>query len=213
MPVSVKVGGVWKTAAAVYNKVGGVWKTAADMPVKVGGVWKTGILASGAYEPIATITGNGSSGTITFSSIPSTYASLQIRFNAWTNNYDSLYMRFNGNTGANYAYHRVRGGGVTPTTENGINQTGISLTTGQTLSQGNDVLFGGVIDVHDYASSTKNTTIRAITGKDLNTSGIIAIGSGLWNSTSTVTSITFYVDGGGQFQSPSVFSLYGIKGA
>jgi hypothetical protein len=170
--------------------------------------------AAGGFESIASATGTGSSGTITFSSIPSTYASLQIRFNAWTNNYDSLYMRFNGDTGANYAEHRVRGAGVNPPiTENGINRTGIGLTTGQTLNQGNDVLFSGVIDVHDYASSAKNTTIRAITGKDINGSGIIALGSGLWNSTSAVTSITLYVDGGGQFESPAVFSLYGIKAA
>lgn len=45
MPVSVKVGGAWKTANNVYTKVAGVWKTASDMPVKVSGAWKTNILS------------------------------------------------------------------------------------------------------------------------------------------------------------------------
>lgn len=57
MPVSVKVGGAWKTATAVYNKVGGVWKTATDMPVKIAGAWKTGILSAPNF--FATLDGGG----------------------------------------------------------------------------------------------------------------------------------------------------------
>lgn len=57
MPVSVKVGGAWKTATAVYNKVGGVWKTASDMPVKIAGAWKTGILSAPNF--FATLDGTG----------------------------------------------------------------------------------------------------------------------------------------------------------
>jgi hypothetical protein len=34
---------------------------------------------SGAYDSIATVSGTGSSGTISFTSIPSTYTHLQIR--------------------------------------------------------------------------------------------------------------------------------------
>lgn len=59
MPVHVKVGGVWRTASAVYNKVGGAWKTASDMPVKVGGVWKTGILSQPITVNYLVLAGGG----------------------------------------------------------------------------------------------------------------------------------------------------------
>ena len=165
-----------------------------------------------SFESIATAVANGSSGTVTFSSIPSTYKSLQIRFANWTDNYDNLCLRFNGDTGSNYTYTRVRGSSAASSVEQGTSQTNIQLTTGQTLNYGNDVLFGGIVDIHDYASTAKTKTIRTINGKDNNGSGIIVIGSGLWLSTSAITSITLFADGGGKFQSPGVFSLYGIKG-
>ena len=111
MPVSVKVGGAWKTATNVYNKVGGVWKTAADMPVKVGGVWKTGVLIQGAYESIATFTGNGTASSYTFSSIPQTYKSLQLRIfgssSAAGTDFRHTSIRFNSDSGSNYVKHSI----------------------------------------------------------------------------------------------------------
>jgi hypothetical protein len=37
----VNIGGVWKTANAVYVKVGGAWKQVATISVKINGEWKT----------------------------------------------------------------------------------------------------------------------------------------------------------------------------
>ena len=213
MPVSVKVGGAWKAATAVYNKVGGVWKTAADMPVKIAGVWKTGILEMGSFESIATATGTGSSPTITFSSIPSTYKHLQIRYMGAASGVDRLFMRFNSDSAQNYASHMVLGYGSgattnVSTTSNQIAWAGYVMDTNVSAT----TMAVGVIDIHDYASTTKNKTTRTTTGYDLNGSGIMAIASGLWMSTSAITSITLFPQNSPNWTTSTRFALYGIKG-
>ena len=62
-----------------------------------------------SYESIASATGTGSSKTITFSSIPSTYASLQIRINGFTSSSDNWNIRINGDSGTNYTTHYIVG--------------------------------------------------------------------------------------------------------
>lgn len=42
MPVSVKVGGAWKTSTATWVKINGVWRKAAKVYVKAGGNWEEG---------------------------------------------------------------------------------------------------------------------------------------------------------------------------
>jgi len=163
-----------------------------------------------SFESIATLNPTGTFAE--FTSIPSTYVSLQIRFSVWSNDNDVLYMRINNNTGSNYANVRLRAAGVTPTTESGVSENSLQLTTGQSLSSGSNVLFGGIIDIHDYASTTKTTTVKYQTGKALNAAGITVVGSGLWTLTDAVSSIRFYPTNG-SFQAPSKISLYGIKGS
>jgi len=179
--------------------------------------------ASGAFESIASAAGTGSSGTITFSSIPSTYQHLQIRFVGKTTTNDSnvrLFIRLNGNTGSNYARHSLNGDGASVSAAGGSSQTSmvLSLTGGGTIigSLPANVVGAGIIDIHDYASTTKNTTIRAFSGvdtnNDANATGLINLDSGLFNDTSAINSITLYVDGL-NFATTTQFALYGIKGA
>jgi hypothetical protein len=173
MPVSVKVGGAWKAAAAVYNKVGGVWKTAADMPVKIGGVWKTGILASGAYESIATATGTGSSGTITFSSIPSTYTHLQIRDyrkndSLFRSGFNDLLVRFNSDSSASYTYHATLRRWVMPLVLS-VAQHKLRQLLWTACYRNNvtaNTMAVVIIDIHDYSVATKNKTLRTFNGGD-----------------------------------------------
>jgi hypothetical protein len=68
----------------------------------------------------------------------------------------------------------------------------------------------GVIDLHNYASTTQNKTMRTFVGADNNsTDGSVELDSGLWIQTTAINSITFK-------QSTGTFtgtvSLYGIKG-
>lgn len=169
-----------------------------------------GAAAGGSFESIATATGTGSSGVITFSSIPSTYQHLQLRCltsSTITGNYYlDLNMRFNSDTGSNYNQHWLYGDGSTVT-------AGGQAATYCLIGQLGDVntRAATIIDIHDYASTTKNKTVRSFNGVDRNGSGTSSIRSSLWRNTSAINSITIY--SGDNFSTNNVFALYGIKGA
>jgi hypothetical protein len=178
-----------------------------------------------SFESIATITGTGSSATITFSSIPSTYKHLQLRFSAkstdtsaaTTYNYR---LRFNGDTAANYARHSLASDGTTAvaTGAASVTEIGPSYTPIPNSGTGLTSMMGvGIVDIQDYTSTTKNKTVKVFTGTDLNRStaptGQVILHSGLWFATpAAINSITFVVTTG-FWTTDTVFSLYGIKGA
>jgi hypothetical protein len=162
----------------------------------------------GAYESIATASGTGSSDTITFTSIPSTYQHLQIRFEIDTNSNGALLqLRCNGDTGSNYGNHYLEGDGST------VTATGFSSSDRIYFPAESHTTYSyvGIVDIHDYASTTKYKTVRAIDGFDANGSGQVGLMSGLWMNTAAITSLTFFLQT--NYQSPTRFSLYGIKGA
>ena len=155
--------------------------------------------------------------TVTFSSIPQTYKSLQIRClsrDAATQDSGILTITFNSDTATNYSHHRLigdAGGGVTA--GGTANATGMfgPRSNGNTATAS---CFGaGIIDILDYASTSKNKTIRVFSGNDGNFSGgsyTTGLLSGLWRSTSAVTSVT--ITASGNFVSGSTFALYGMVG-
>jgi hypothetical protein len=170
-----------------------------------------------SYESIATITvGSGGSSTITFSSIPSTYKHLQIRSisHASGGTQPAMLMRVNGvsSSGA-YFWHGLEGNG-----SSAYAYAAGSLTTAMYIysvaggSFGSDVFSGHVIDVLDYANTNKNKTIRSLGGEDGNGLGYISFNSGVRLDTAAISSITFTLDGGHNFNQFSQFALYGIKG-
>jgi len=183
----------------------------------LGGLIGSYAAATTAYDSIATTTvGSGGTSTITFSSIPQTYTHLQIRAIAREKAgsgslYNGLFATFNSDTGSNYAGHFLRGSGSAAAAGGGGTQT--SMTFGG-IEQGDNTAstFGAnVIDVLDYANTSKYKTVRTLFGYDANGSGYIVFASDLWQSTSAVTSITLTPANG--FAQYSSFALYGIKGA
>jgi hypothetical protein len=164
---------------------------------------------TGSYESIATFTlGSNSSSEVIFTSIPSTYASLQIRSlsQVTANSLTYLYLQFNGDTGSNYMAHRLSGSGATVTATS-FSPTEIAL--GMVAGTSSNNWTGCIADIHDYASTTKYKTLRSISGCDNNGSGTIALLSGLWMSTSAITSMRIF---GNTYAAGSTFALYGIKG-
>jgi hypothetical protein len=181
-----------------------------------------GILASAgggaatAYESIATATGTGSSGTITFSSIPSTYTHLQVRFNGRTTrttNLEGYSIRFNGDSGANYAYHTLYGDGTTPVVEGIISSTGGIIGWAATDFYASNIMGVSITDVLDYASTTKNKVSRSFTGFDTNGAGREGVTSSLWLSTSAITSLSLVTNSGFNWTTSTTVALYGIKAA
>jgi hypothetical protein len=164
------------------------------------------------FDSIATYTVAASETSISFTSIASTYKSLQIRYLAKRNdalNTSTCAVQFNSDTAANYVHHELNGNGTAVAASNNTARTNIAsqYVTGTTPTNTMGV---GIIDILDYTSTTKNKTVRSFSGGDVNgTGGIVVLGSGLWLSTSAITSITLLV--GSNWVNGSTFSLYGIR--
>jgi hypothetical protein len=167
-----------------------------------------------SYESIATITVSGTSTTsFTFSSISSTYTSLQLRGVVRTGGNDTIWMRLNGNTGTNYSAHSIKGSSDstvgTDANSNANKINPIAWTIGTTGIWG-----ASIIDIHDYTSTTRNKTVKAFFGADNNDTtgaGKIYLTSGNLRSTSAIDSVTIAADTA--FTAGTTFALYGIKGA
>jgi len=166
-----------------------------------------------SFEPIATTTvGSGGSSSITFSSIPATYKHLQLRFLA-RNSGDNISARatFNSDSSSVYTLHELFGDGASALA---AAQTGIAYyPTGLVGPNSSSGVFGvSVTDILDYADTNKFKTARTLTGYDINGgAGYVELTSGVWRSTSAISSITI-VPNAGNFVQYSHFALYGIKG-
>lgn len=189
------------------------------MPILLGTI-ASGITNSklSSFESIATVdVGAGGLSTITFSSIPQTYAHLQIRAIArgtWVNagGLVSWRLKMNGQDGAGYVSHQLyaNAGGVgsyyTPIS-GGIELNDIPNNNAPASNYG-----AIIMDILDYTRTNKHKVIRASFGRDANTtSGHIGLISGVFLETPAVTSLTF-VPGADSFAQNSSFALYGIKG-
>jgi hypothetical protein len=166
----------------------------------------------GDYDSIATAVGTGSSATITFNSIPSTYDHLQIRFTGkgtGSAEVDSK-IRFNSDTGSNYAWHQVYGYNTSAAAAVGTSQTyAIGFYT--TGTNDSDVMGVGIVDILDYKNTNKYKTIRTLSGMN-GTNGFIGLRSGLWQNTNAINSIDIIIDSG-NWATTTQIALYGIKGA
>lgn len=183
--------------------------------------WHWGILAAsgagaaGAYEHIQSTILTGSQASVTFSSIPATYKHLQIRYTARaTSGYQpTLFVRMNGQTGTTYSEHALGGNGSIVFSEGYSSQTSIRTIA---IVGGDDTanIYGaGIVDILDYASTSKNTTIRAFHAlPNAAVARQVRLASGLiYNYTPAITSIEFFTSSN-DLVSGSRFSLYGIKG-
>jgi len=174
---------------------------------------------SGAYDSIytATVTSDSTVNLIQFTSIPSTYTHLQIRMysrSQRTQPGDAVYARFNGDSSNNYSRHQLTGDGSSTISAGYYPENVVFLGTTSAASSTANVFGVGVIDILDYANTTKNKTVRGLDGYNANGSGIVELRSHSWNSTSAVTSITIAnYSSGDFFKAGTNFALYGIKGA
>lgn len=167
--------------------------------------------AGGDYESIQTASGTGSSSTITFSSISSTYKHLQIRFVGLSSSNATLTIRFNSDTGNNYATHYLQGNGSAASAGAESSQSLINLYGALPLASASSQTGASIIDILDYQNTNKYKTIRALCAYDSNGSGFSNLVSGLWQSTSAISSISLICNAGNWTTSTQA-ALYGIKG-
>jgi hypothetical protein len=167
---------------------------------------------SGAYDSIATVTASGSASVLTFSSIPSTYQHLQIRGIARDGVGSSITMTFNSDTSGNYARHRLTGDGSSAAASGSASTAFIPLLGAAGIGSATSTFAALIIDILDYANTSKYKTARALNGLDQNGSGGVELASGLWQSTVAINTITLTDGGANNFSTGTTFALYGIRG-
>ena len=159
-----------------------------------------------AFDSISTSTLTSGT-TASFTSIPSTYQHLQIRIHAKTAvDGADIILKLNNDSAANYTQHYFLSNGSS------------SLASGST---GEEYIYVSpttssypllaIIEIHDYASTSKFKTVFITNGSERGASGQVAQRSGLWRSTSAVNRLDFSI--GGTTFTNATFALYGISGS
>jgi hypothetical protein len=171
---------------------------------------------AGDYESIATVNGNGSATSLSFTSISGTYKHLQIRGiarNARVTTVDTAYFTINSDTSAAYAYHYMQGNGANALAGGEFsklpNNTSAFVAPGSSASA--NMFSAVVVDLLDYSSTNKTKTIRTFSGTDQNGSGNLWFDSVLWNNTAAITRIDINTGTGSAWSTYTTFALYGIK--
>ena len=170
-----------------------------------------------AFDLLETTTLSTDTATVSFTGLDSysDYKSLQIRMltRADTSGFGGHYMQFNGDNSANYTTHRLFANGSSVGSNHFGTEDYIRLGDSERLTQSVAYAFAPtIVDLLDFASTTKTTTARVLNGRTGGVSGAsprIEFISGLWTSTDAVTSVLFknfanYVAG-------TRMSLYGSK--
>jgi hypothetical protein len=179
------------------------------------------LTAGSAFESIATVTAAGGESTLNFTSIPSTYKHLQIRgigrLSGTSEGYGYSYIHFNNGPQATHGLF-VHG---TTVTLNASTSAYYQIPNAMAPSNAPTGTYGAlIINIHDYASTTKLKTVRGFSG--YNTNGAAATyyhGVGLSSAlatglgTSALTSVQITSGPFGEtFVAGSTYALYGIKG-
>ena len=177
----------------------------------------TGGGVAGAFELISTTVLASPAASVTFSSLSTSaadYKHLQIRAISRSDvasSYVDTRVKLNGDTTTgNYSTHEFYGAGSGTPASGGAGPyypPGIAYSSGASAAAN---AFGAfVIDILDFASTSKNKTLRGLSGVTA-TSNLVDLRSVGWYSTAAITSIELNTSG--NFIAGSRFSLYGLKG-
>jgi hypothetical protein len=188
-----------------------------------------GVFLSGSsYESISTYAVTSNVNSVTFSNIPSSYKHLQLRVlhknSATGKGGNNLELQFNDDTGYNYTHHFLRATGRTNVVDAGVVATMPWLTARTTgvvpsYTGGSNVFTCGIIDILDYANTSKNKVMRTFINFETNNEQTpdaedsVGHSSSVWLNTSAITKIKLF-NGNNSYDlvTNSHFALYGIKG-
>lgn len=162
--------------------------------------------AGSTYSTIATTNGTGSSGTVTFSSIPSTYTDLILVSNLEPSASANLIYQYNGNSSSIYSDTTVYGDGSSTGSYRRSNQTVHYISyfpsSGQRLTV-----------ISNFQNYSNTNVFKSIITRASNASFELNAIAGLWRDTSAINSISIFLNNSANFTSSSTFTLYGISAA
>jgi hypothetical protein len=167
------------------------------------------VILPGSYESIATVNVTSTQSFIEFTGIAGTYSHLQLRILQRSTTPNNTNMTFNSDTGSNYNWHELFGDGSTAASASSSGSvTFMKASYLESVTAG--YVGASVIDVLDYSNTSKNKTMRALTGSDANGTGYILLRSGLWRNTAAITTIRL-TPASGSWDNNAQIALYGIK--
>jgi hypothetical protein len=179
-----------------------------------------GPVFSSDYELIETQILGSTQASVTFSSLgtySSTYKHLQVRYVARSTfaggASGGVGIQLNSDTGNNYDSHHLLANGSSLSSSAFTSQAFIFVgwTTGAGAAA--NIFSPTVFDILDAYSTTKNKTVRSVTGgMPAATGGSIYLRSGQWRNTASITSIKIDPRDSTSWVAGSRFSIYGIKG-
>lgn len=158
--------------------------------------------------------------SITFSSIPATFAHLVIVYQCRSDlsgvDIAQLQLRMNNDTGSTYNSQLVAGNNSTAFA--GIQSSATFGTLGYTSAANASTGYAssGSVEIPNYIGTTffKNAIFQ--TTRDTNGAGANMVhyrGHVVWKSTTAINRLDLFCSGGGNFIAGSRFTLYGINGA
>ena len=160
--------------------------------------------AGSTYTPIASQTGTGSAGDITFNSIPSTYTDLVLVANIFTTANANQTFRVNGSS-TGYSNTWMTGNGSTAVS--GRNSSNNSITAQVNIFASSTEPAFHVMQFMNYANTSTYKTVLTRTSRASQATEVFV---SLWGNTAAINSITI---SGGTFTTNAVFTLYGIAKA
>ena len=153
------------------------------------------------YVPLATITLATTEADIVFSSIPAGYRDLILISDAVGSGYLSL--QFNSDTGSNYPYNAMFGGG----SGSGGAQSGTFVRVGMTYPLSATHENGTIFQLMDYAQTDKHKTILY---RGNNAGAGVWAGASQWANTTAINTIRVFCEAG-SLTSTTTLSLYGVN--
>lgn len=159
---------------------------------------------TGAMFPLQSITvGSAGASSVTFASIPATYAHLQIRIFYKNSAGGSTFMTLNSTSATKGHYLYTEG----TTVSSGVSGTNF-------IANASSSYFGvAIVDILDYTNTNKYVTVRNLAGWDGNGSGQIALNSQFYNLSATAVNSMTFTPTSGNFDAYTQFALYGVKSA
>ena len=164
------------------------------------------------YTPITTTTLGSAAATVTFSTISGAYTDLVLVTNLkTTTTSQEVTVKINNDTGSNYSLTNLRGDGSTAASLRRSSQTVGNIS--KEISPNTAFEFVSVSTFMNYSNATtyKTWLSRNNRASASNAPGTEAL-VGLWRSTSAITELVIGLTGG-NFDTGSTFTLYGIKAA
>lgn len=156
------------------------------------------------YKKIATQTMTTATATVTFSSIPATYTDLVLIVTGTTNSGRNFHITINSDTTGSYSFTALSGDGTSASSSQLSNETLLRMAALWSV-QGNITM--------DFLNYSNTTTKKTILSRTRNAANQANASVGLWNNTSAINRLDFFLSGPDNFLTGTTFTIYGILAA